>query len=309
LPEKVGAKVRVNEIIELVRADLIEKGFARGKVADLLNNLRRTHNPWGLPAERRTSWAQGLPVKVAHGQCSEAFFICCAYSYDETCKELAKKAVTLFNKTGRDFTVLGNEQKCCGDMALRLGERELFKELAEANLSLFEKYKIENLITLSPHDYNTLKNDEIYRGAKINVRHYIHVIVEEIDGGKLKPSRRIDKKATYHDPCFLGRYNKIYEEPRKVLESIPGITLVEMPRNRRYSFCCGGGSGRALIEDAPYERRPVTERVKEALEVGAEIIVTACPLCYINFKDAIKVLGLENKILVKDLMELVLEAL
>jgi Fe-S oxidoreductase len=309
LPDKFEAKVRVNEIIELIRADLIEKGFAHGKVGELLLNLRRTHNPWGLPAERRMAWTKGLPVKMATKNDSEAFFICCAYSYDETCKELAKNAVTLFNKIDVPFTILGDDQKCCGDMALRLGERELFKLLAEQNISLFEKYGVESIITLSPHDYNTLKNDEIYRNAKINVRHYVHILTEKIDKGELKPSRQVNKKVTFHDPCFLGRYNKIYEEPRKVLESIPGLKLIEMPRNKNYSFCCGGGSGRVLIEDAPYENRPVTERVNEAIEIGADVIATACPLCYINFKDAIKVLGLENMIVVKDLMELMLDSL
>jgi Fe-S oxidoreductase len=172
---------------------------------------------------------------------------------------------------------------------------------------MFEKYKIRNLISLSPHCYNTLKNE--YHASNINNMHYTQVIAEKVDQGKLKPSKRIEKKVAFHDPCYLGRYNNMYEQPRKILEAIPGVKLVEMYRNKRHSFCCGGGSGRVLTEDLPYLERPSMERLKEAVEVGADVIATACPLCLIMLTDATKSFGLEEKINVKDIIELVVEAL
>lgn len=298
------------KMVEAFRADLVERGLVPSKVKEVLLNIRRTFNPWGLPANERMGWAEGFPVEtLSKENISEVFFICCANSYDERAKEVVKAAATSFKKIGMPFITLGNEQWCCGDMALRLGERELFKLLAEHNILLFEKNKTESLMSLSPHCYNTIKNDEIYRSAKIKIKHYTQILAEKIDKGELKLSKRIEKKVTFHDPCYLGRYNNIYEEPRKILESILGLELVEMHRNRNHSFCCGGGSGRVLIEELPYEKRPATERVKEATGVGADVIATACPLCLINLTDAIKTLGLEGKMVAKDITELVLEAL
>lgn len=303
-------RIDIPKMIEHFRADLVEKGFVPVKIKEILLNIKRNYNPWGVSSEKRIAWTRGLTVdNVSNKENLEAFFVCCAYSYDERAKEVVNVAATLFEKIGIPFVTLGNDQWCCGDMALRLGERGLFELLAEHNVQMFEKYKIRSLISLSPHCYNTLKNDDIYHASNINNMHYTQVLAEKVDQGKLKPSKRIEKKVTFHDPCYLGRYNNMYEQPRKILEAIPGLDLIEMYRNKKHSFCCGGGSGRVLTEELPYQERPSTERVEEAIEAGAEIIATACPLCLIMLTDAVKSLELEEKIVVKDLLELLSEAL
>lgn len=303
-------RIDIPEMIENFRADLLERGFVPAKVKEMLLNIRRTYNPWGSPSGKRMAWSKGFTVETLSDKTSlEAFFICCAYSYDERAKEVVDVAGTLFEEIGIPFVTLGNNQWCCGDMTLRLGEKGLSELLAEHNAQMFEKHKIRSLISLSPHCYNTLKNDEIYPESNVNNMHYTQVLAEKVDEGKLKPSKRIEKRVTFHDPCYLGRYNNVYEQPRKILESILGLKLVEMYRNKKHSFCCGGGSGRVLTEELPYHERPSNERVKEAVEVGADVIATACPLCLIMLNDATKSLELEGKIIVKDVLELMSEAL
>jgi len=304
-------RIDIPKMIEYFRADLVEKGFVPAKVKEVLLNIKRTYNPWGFSPEKRVVWNKGLTIETLSDKTSveEAFFVCCAYSYDERVNEVANVASTFFENIGIPFLTLGNNQWCCGDMTLRLGEKGLFELIAEHNIQTIEKYNIRSLISLSPHCYNTLKNDEIYHKSSFNNLHYIQVLAEKVEEGKLEPSKRIEKSVTFHDPCYLGRYNNIYEQPRKILEAIPGLRLIEMYRNKKHSFCCGGGSGRVLTEELPYNERPSVERVREAIEVGADIIATACPLCLIMLTDAIKSLELEEKIIVKDVLELISEAL
>jgi len=208
-----------------------------------------------------------------------------------------------------DFATLGNEEQCSGDHIMRMGEKGLFEMLTEHNISTFEKFDANKMVTLCPHCFNTLKNDKPYSDKKLGVQHYTQLLADMLRSGKLKPSKRISKKVTYHDPCFLGKRNEVYDAPREVLKGIEGLELVEMKRNRANSFCCGGGAGRTWTEEAVPEKRPSVERVKEALDTGAEIIATACPFCVTTLEDAVKVLDAEDKIAVKDLLELLREAL
>jgi Fe-S oxidoreductase len=297
------------KMVELLRTELLESGFAPPEVKELLLNVRRVHNPWGSPPNQRMEWTKGILPEPSTGKGSSKIFVCCAYSYDVRAREVVKAAARVFQRTGLPFVPLGDEQWCCGDMSRRLGEKEGSESLAQHNIQLFENGNAESLVSLSPHCYNTINNDAQYRSAKVKVEHYTQTLARAIDDDKLKPSRQIRKKVTFHDPCYLGRYNNIYDEPRKVLESIQGLKLVEMERNRKFSFCCGGGSGRVLTERPPYFERPSIERVKEAVEVGADTIATACPLCLIQFTSAIKSLGIEEQVVAKDIIELVSEAL
>ncbi|UCD96986.1 MAG: (Fe-S)-binding protein, partial [Candidatus Bathyarchaeota archaeon] len=190
----------------------------------------------------------------------------------------------------------------------RLGEKGLFEELAEHNLSAFKKADFNKLVTLSPHCFDAFKNSSPYLEAGIKTQHYTQAIAEALQKGRMELTKPISKKTTYHDPCFLGKRNGIYDAPREILTSIPELELVEMKRARENSFCCGGGAGRVWTEDSEPEKRPSVNRVQEALEADAEIIATACPFCVSTLEDAVKVLDAENRIEVRDIAELLLQA-
>ncbi|MFP3984960.1 MAG: succinate dehydrogenase iron-sulfur subunit [Candidatus Bathyarchaeia archaeon] len=293
------------------RGLLVETGDLPKTVKDVLESVVKYHNPMGMHPSKRMDWTKDLKVKTFPkvSKADTLVFVGCAPAYDPRSQEIARSMVSVFNQLGVDFATLGNEERCSGDHVLRLGEKGLFEMLAEHNVSMFEKFDAEKIVTLCPHCFNTFKNDKPYSAAKLNVQHYTELIAQAVKNGKLEFSKTFDKKVTYHDPCFLGKRNEIYEAPRQILKAIKGVKLVEMKRNRENSFCCGGGAGRTWTEDAPPEKRPNVERVKEALEHGAEVIATACPFCVTTLEDAVKVLDAEDKIAVKDILELLKEAI
>jgi Fe-S oxidoreductase len=207
-----------------------------------------------------------------------------------------------------DYGVLREEQ-CCGSPANRLGEEQTFSEISKENIKRFDASNAKTVITISPHCYNTFVNE--YPEAisnRVKIQHYTQFLSDMMEQGVLAPQKRIDKTVTYHDPCYLGKRNDIYEEPRRILRGIKGLKLVEMNRNRRDSLCCGGGGGRmwASVEEIT---RLSQIRLSEAMEAGADIIVTACPWCHIQLADAITDTGNEGRLEVKDIAELVTEAL
>ena len=279
-------------------------------VKDVFDSTFKYHNPVLMPPRKRTEWSTGLDIKELSvvGKTDILYFVGCLASYDERNQEIAKSLAEVFREIDVDFATLGNEEWCCGDHILRLGEKGLFEMLAEHNVSLFEECSFDRIVTISPHCYHTFRNDKPYENIKTTVQHYTQVIAKAIEDGRLKPKKAISRKVTYHDPCFLGKRSNIYDEPRKILNSIPGLELVEMRRTRENSFCCGGGAGRVWTEEATPENRPSVDRAKEALELGVEVIATACPFCVTTLEDAVKVLDVEDKIAVKDISELVKEA-
>jgi len=192
---------------------------------------------------------------------------------------------------------------------LRLGEKGLFEELAEHNISMFKQFGAEKIVTLSPHCYNNFKNDKPYSDAGLNVQHYTQFLVEVIESGSFKPAKPLKKRIAYHDPCFLGKRNDVFDAPRKILQSINGVELVEMKRTKQSSFCCGGGAGRVWTEDALPEKRPSTNRLQEALGLNVDFVAVACPYCVTTLEDAVKVLDVESRIAVKDILELLKETL
>ncbi|MDI6690706.1 MAG: succinate dehydrogenase iron-sulfur subunit [Candidatus Bathyarchaeota archaeon] len=292
------------------RSLLVESGVIPRTVKDVLESVIKYHNPMGSHQSKRMDWARGLNVK-AFPEVAKAdvlYFVCCSAAYDMRNQEMAKAMAALLDKMGISYATLGSEEWCCGDHILRLGEKGLFEELAEHNIGLFKKFNAEKIVVLSPHCYNSFKNDKPYADAGLNVQHYTQFLAEAIDKGKLKTSKTINKRVTYHDPCFLGKRNNIYDTPRQILQSIKGLELVEMKRTRQNSFCCGGGAGRVWTEEAVPEKRPCVERLKEALALDVEVIATACPFCVTTLEDAVKVLDVEGKIVVKDILELLMDA-
>jgi succinate dehydrogenase/fumarate reductase iron-sulfur protein len=292
------------------RSLLVESGVIPRTVKDVLESVIKYHNPMGTHQSKRMEWAKGLNIKTFPdvAKADVLYFVCCSAAYDIRNQEMAKAMTSLLDKMGIEYATLGSEEWCCGDHILRLGEKGLFEELAEHNIELFKKFNAEKIVVLSPHCYNTFKNDAPYKDAGLNVQHYTQFLVEAIEKGKLKTSKTIKKRVTYHDPCFLGKRNNIYDAPRQILQSINGLELVEMKRTRQNSFCCGGGAGRVWTEEAVPEKRPSVERLKEALALNVDVIAAACPFCITTLEDAVKVLDVEGKIVVKDVLELLKDA-
>ena len=294
------------EILIGLRGLLVEEGRVPPTLGDALEGVYKYGNPWGLSRSKRSDWAKDLKVKpVSEGEeVGLLYFVGCAASYDSRGQEVARAMVKNLNALGIDFSILGNRETCCGNEGYSLGEKGLFEELGEKNLGLFDRYGIDRIITTSPHCFNAFKNRY---GRELAVQHYTQYFADFIDKEKLKFSGRVEKAVTYQDPCFLGKHNDIYDEPRKIIESVPGVQFLELAMSRKRSVCCEGGGGR-MWHDIPGECL-AEARVREAIDVGAEVLAVACPFCLLTFDDAIKTTGSEDKIQVMDIMELVAEAL
>jgi len=310
--KKMSVGLDLVDAIEKGRQLLIEE--MKGPMPEqkrALESLLKYSNPYGnLPAER-ADWAKGLDVPTFSEEADSEvlYYVGCTPAYDDRTQNVAKAIVQLLREVQIHFGILEGEE-CCGCPAHRMGEAVLFQELAKKNWEQFKSLGVKRIMTTSPHCYDTFVNrypEEIKNRAEI--KHYTQFFSDLIDQGKLSFKHRIEKRVTYQDPCYLGRHNNIYEEPRKILSSIPGIEIVEMRRTREDSLCCGGGGGRMWTDFSEEQARLADIRVKEALEVGAEILVTACPFCLINMEDAIKTTGLENSLEVKDLAEVMLDAI
>jgi len=295
------------EVLISVRSLLTEKGQVPPTIRDALEGVYKYGNPWSLSRSKRSEWAKDLGVK--HVQENEKvellYFVGCAASYDPRAQEVARAMVTNLNASDVDFTILGDKESCCGNEMYALGEKGLFSILAEDNLSLLDKYGVSRIITTSPHCFNAFKNR--YGRKDLEVQHYTQYFADLIDKGKLRFSKKVEKVVTFQDPCFLGRHNNIYDEPRKIIENIPGIDFSELSMSRGRSVCCEGGGGRMWV-DVPGERA-TEQRVKEAVNMGAELLVVACPFCLLTFEDAVKTAGVEGVVQVIDINELVAKAL
>lgn len=290
---------------------IVESGDIPRTVKDVLESVYKYNNPMGTHQSKRMDWNKNSNVKT-YPNVTEAdilYFVCCSNAYDIRNQEIARLMASMFDKLGVSYATLGSEEWCCGDHILRLGEKGLFEMLAKHNVAMFKKFNAEKIVTLSPHCYNTFKHDAPYSEVTLNVQHYTQFLAEAIKQGKISPSKVVNKKVAYHDPCFLGKRNDIFDAPREILQSIKGLKLVEMKRTKQSSFCCGGGAGRVWTEEAQPEKRPCVDRVKEALDLGVDVIATACPYCITTLEDAVKVLDVENKIAVRDVLEILKEAL
>jgi Fe-S oxidoreductase len=283
-----------------------------GVVPDALRisakNIAAVGNPLGEEPEKRNDWAKSLGVKEFASGTEILYFPCCVPSYDPDVKTVAQSASTIFNKLGIDFGLISTEVRCCGESIRKAGHEDTFQSLAQNNISLFSNNGVKTVVVSSPHCYHTFKNEYPELGAEFEVVHITQYLDSLIERGKLKLSKELNKKVIYSDPCYLGRHNSVYEEPRKVLQSIPGLELIEFPDAREDGLCCGGGGGRIWM-DTPKEERFSDIRVAQAVEKGADIIALACPYCFLNYRDSVLSMGKAETIQVKDIAELVAEAI
>ncbi len=297
--------------IESLRKELVLEGVVPKTLMKVLENASKFGNVWGYSIKKRAKWAEGLEIKnVAEAKDFDfLLFVGDSSSYVERNQETAKIFVNLLNKAGVKFAFLGNEERSSGNEILRMGEDGLFEMLAKENINNFKKYNIQKIVTLSPHSFHALKNEypKLDPDLNIEVMHYTQLLSNLLKEGKLKFTKKLDKKVTYHDSCYLGRHNSIYEEPREILRAIPGLELIEMDFVKEYGVCCGGGGGGVWIERGDGVK--VEEiRFAQASALNVDFLATACPFCTQQFEAVIE--GIEKKPLeVKDIIELVQEAM
>ncbi len=265
-------------------------------------------NPFGEDRTKRANWTQEIDVPPFEEGIEYLYFPCCYPSYDKRLKRVAMATAKILSATETQFGVIGEGENCCGESIRKAGDEELFRRLAKENIKNFIDAGVKKIIATSPHCYHTFKNEYPEFRVNFEILHVTQYLFGLLEEGKLKIKGQYNRRVAYHDPCYLGRHNDIYEEPREVLKRIPGLTLLELPDFREDSLCCGGGGGRIWME-TPKEERFSNLRLQQAVEVGAEVLVTACPYCITNFEDGRVVLNLEDKLQIKDITEIVEEVM
>jgi Fe-S oxidoreductase len=257
---------------------------------------------------KRGDWAKNHSVKPFTEGMEILYFPGCYPSYDPRLKKVAVATANILNLAGVDFGILGPKENCCGESIRKTGDEEVFKRLAKENIKTFVDKGVKKILVSSPHCYHTFKNEYPEFMVDFEVVHITQYLFELIDKGKLELKKEYGRKITYHDPCYLGRHNGIYDEPREVLKKVPGLTLNEMPDCRVDSLCCGGGGGRVWMETQKGERFSDL-RIQQAMDVGAEMLVTACPYCITMFEDSRITMEADEKIEIKDITEIIQEVI
>jgi Fe-S oxidoreductase len=294
----------VDEIIDLRRYQALTTGKVPKSVADALRNIERQGNPWGIPAQDRLKWSEGLELReLAPGDETDVlYFVGCASAFDDRNKKVARSFVHLLQKAGVNFGILGFDETCCGETARRMGNEYLFQVFAEQNLEAMGKIKFNRIVTQCPHCFNTLKNEYPQFGSNYKVQHYTEFLTElSLTKGISPNGNGLKGRLAYHDSCYLGRYNQIYKAPRQLLEDAK-LNPIELPRHGENSFCCGGGGGQMWLETDP-NTRINHQRLADALQVKADVVATACPYCLLMFDDAIRSKGLSEQVQVMDISE------
>ena len=306
--ERCPKDVRPADLIIALRGELVESGRIPDTIGAALMGIFRQGNPSGMIRADRNAWVDGIrPPAAAQGGCDLLYFVGCVPAYDPRVQVVPRALARLLDRAGVEFATLGTDENCCGSEVRRMGEQGLFEMLVEGNGELIRETGASRVVTTSPHCFNSLKNE--YGLGDIRVVHYTQLVAELLDSGRLTFDRGVAKTVTYHDPCFLGKQNRVFDEPRAVLSAIPGLRLVEMDRNRERSLCCEGGGGRMWAEGTNLAERIAAQRVAEAVDTGAEVLAVACPFCLLTLEDAVKVAGLDERLRVMDIMELVAESM
>jgi len=263
-------------------------------------------NPFNEERKKRADWAEGLSVKTFTEGMDVLYFSCCYLSYAPRLKKVAAATVAILKKAGVKFGILGSKESCCGESIRKTGNEELFRKLAKDNIKAFIDSGVKKILVSSPHSYHTFKNEYPEFMVNFEVVHVSQYILELINDGRLKLSGEYTKKVTYHDPCYMGRHNGIFDEPREILKKISGLELLEMPDSRENSLCCGGGGGRIWVE-TPKTERFSDLRLQQAIDVGAEELATSCPYCITNFEDSRLSLDEGVELEIRDITEIIQE--
>jgi Fe-S oxidoreductase len=271
-------------------------------------SLAAEGNPLNEERKNRGGWTEGLSIKTFTEHTEYLYFPGCYLSYDPRLKKVARATAAVLQKADVDFGILGTKESCCGESIRKTGDEKLFKRLAKDNIKAFIDSGVKKIIVSSPHCYHTFKNEYPEFMVNFEIIHITQFIFQLIEEGKLEISREYEKKITYHDPCYLGRHNNIYDEPRDALKKIPGLVFFELPESHENSLCCGGGGGRIWME-TPGGERFSDIRLEQAVATGAEVLVTSCPYCITNFEDSRLTLDVKEKIRIMDITEVIREVI
>jgi len=304
--------VGIEHTVKLIdmRRNLVEHGRVSPSVAKALESVRLLGNPWEQPQSARLDWAEGRKVNLIQDreEVDVLYWVGCAGAYDPRSRDISLAVVSLLERAGVNYALLGTEERCCGDPARRMGEEGLFQILARSNIDVLKKYSFNRILTHCPHCYNMLKNEYPQLGAQFEVVHHSQFLLELIHSGKIKLQEGQELRLTFHDPCYLGRYNDIYDPPRQVLQAISKATMIEMRLNKTKAMCCGAGGGQIWIQSEK-GRRIEDMRFEQVQEVDAQVVATACPYCIIMLDAVAQIKEPTGKIKVMDIAELVVRAL
>jgi Fe-S oxidoreductase len=299
----------VDAIVDMRRALVLNKGSNPEEATNLFRNLESASNPWGFNESTRQEWLieRGIPKYEADQDFELLFYIGCAGSFDDRNKKVVDSVVKILQSAGIKFGILGKEEKCNGETARRLGNEYLGQQMMAANKEVLSRYKVSKILTTCPHCFNTLKNEYPEIGGNWDVVHHTDFINQLISSGRIKPLEGKTKEVTFHDSCYIGRYNGVYEQPRQAIEAVTGEDIIEMPRNREKGFCCGAGGGRMWLEEKTGSRINLN-RADEVIASNAKTVSLGCPFCMTMMTDALKSKQRED-ILVKDVAEIVADSL
>ncbi|WCR24944.1 heterodisulfide reductase-related iron-sulfur binding cluster [Paenibacillus thiaminolyticus] len=301
----------VDKIVDMRRYLVLTQGSMPHDGQRALQNIERQGNPWGISRSDRVKWVREVdpegmlhvPTVKENPEFDILLFVGSMGSYDNRSRKVTRSLVRLMNEAGVNFAILGNEEKNSGDTPRRMGNEFLFQQLCEENIAAFQKYNVRKIVTACPHTYNTLKNEYPEFGLEAEVLHHSELLDELVRTGKLVPRHEVEERITYHDSCYLGRYNGVYEQPRNVLRAIRGVTLLEMERTRENGMCCGAGGGMMWMEETAGKRVNLA-RTEQALAAKPTVISSACPYCLTMMEDGTKLLEAEEAVQTRDIAEI-----
>lgn len=305
----------VDKIVDMRRHLVLMEGSIPQDGQRALQNIERQGNPWGISRNDRVKWVEevdpdcelSVPTVKQNPNFEYLFFVGSMGSYDNRSRKVTRAFVQLLNEANVNFAILGNEEKNSGDTPRRMGNEFLFQQLCAENIELFKKYKVGKIVTACPHTFNTLKNEYPEFGLEAEVYHHTQLLDELVREGKLMPRHPVQERITYHDSCYLGRYNDVYDQPRNILKAIPGVELVEMERSRENGMCCGAGGGMMWMEESAGKRVNLA-RTEQALAVKPSVISSACPYCLTMMEDGTKITEVEDAVSAKDIAELLAQS-
>ncbi|GAE09363.1 Fe-S oxidoreductase [Paenibacillus sp. JCM 10914] len=307
------ANEHVDKIVDLRRHLVLMEGSVPQEGQRAMQNIERQGNPWGISRSDRSKWVKDvdpegtldlkIPTVKENPDFDVLFFVGSMGAYDNRSRKITRAFVRLMNEAGVNFAILGNEEKNSGDTPRRMGNEFLFQQLCMENIETFQKYDVKRIVTACPHTFNIFKNEYPEFGLKADVIHHTELLDQLVKEERLKPQYQVREKITYHDSCYLGRYNDVYDQPRDVLRAIPGVELMEMERSRENGMCCGAGGGQMWMEEDAGKRVNLA-RTEQALAVSPTMISSACPFCLTMLEDGTKLKEVEESVKTRDIAEI-----